>query len=207
MCQKRWPKGSNWRQYMYSVLLLLLIAFVSKSNQQRPINTPQPQPFRYAKSVSENRNNVVSITLPNSANPQRIRNENTVGGDKMQRTDVSSNPRSLAAKVTSHVQQSESRSIELNLRELQNLLSDLMIVDSQMRNGVPIQKRSIDVRSFITDLLFDGKLLNRIQKFTEKYFLPTAALKSLVPSGARLFLFKGKMPQSPHKKFIYCVPI
>lgn len=205
MCQKRWPNGSNWRQYMCFVLLLLIVAFVSKSNQQRPINTQQPQPFRYAKSMSENRNNVVSITLPNSANiPKRMHNENTVG-DEIQRTDVS-NQRSLAT-VTSHIKQSESRSIEFSLRELQNLLSDLMIVESQTRNGVPIQKRSIDVRSFITNLLFDGKLFSRIQKFTEKFILPTAALKSLVPTGARLFLFKGmyRICHAIHHKNIHIV--
>lgn len=183
MCQKR----VNWQQYTYSVLLLLLVAFVSNSNQQKHINTQQPQPFRYAKSVSENRNNVVSITLPNSANHNK-NHENAVG-DEIPRTDVS-NQRSLAT-VTSHVKQSEVRSIEFSLRELQNLLSNLMIVESQTHNGAQIQKRSIDVRSFITDLLFDGKLFNRIQKFTERYILPTAALKNLVPTGARFFLFKG----------------
>lgn len=185
MCPKR---VVNWRRCMYSVSLLLLVAFVSNSNQQRPINTQPPQPFRFAKSVSENRNNVVSITLPHSANQKRNQHENPVG-DETQRTEVS-NRRSLAT-VTSHVKQSESRSIEFSIRELQNLLSDLMIVESQTRNGAPIQKRSIDVRSFITNLLFDGKLFSRLQKFTERYILPTEALKSLVPTGARLFLFKG----------------
>lgn len=196
MCQKR---VANWRRYMHSVsLLLLLVAFVSNSHQQRPFSAqPSPQPFQFARTVSEHRNNVVSITLPNSANqkpnPSVV---NTAGDGAQRRTDVP-NRRSLAT-VTSHVKQSESRSIEFSLRDLQNLLADLMIVESQTRNGAPIQKRSIDVPAFITNLLFDGKLFSRVQKFAEKYFLPAAALKSLVPTGARLFLFKGMCRHRMH---------
>lgn len=181
MCQKR----VNWRRYTHSVLLLLLVAFVSNSNQQKHINTPQqPQPFRYAKSVSENRDNVVSITLPTN----HKRNPDNAVGDNLPRTDASNEQRSLAT-VTSHVKKSEVRSIDFSIRELQNLLSELMIVERQTHNGA--QKRSIDVPSFITDLVFNGKFFNRIQKFTERYIMPTDIIKNLVPTGARLFLFKG----------------
>lgn len=185
MCHNR----VNWRRYTHSVWLLLLVAFVSNSHQQTHINTPQqPQPFRYAKSASENRNNVVSITLP-ATNHQR--NHGTDAADEIAPTASPANQRSLAT-VTSQVRHSEMRSIEFSLRELQNLLSELMAVETRSYNGTPIQKRSIDVRSFIADLLFDGKLFNRIQRFAEKFILPTAALKSLMPTDARFFLFKGK---------------
>lgn len=189
MCQKE----VHWQRYTHTVLLLVFVAFISNSNQQKLINTTpqqQPQPFRFAKSVNENRNNVVSISLP-ATNQLANSNAKDASVHKIvQPQAASTNQRSLAT-VTSHVKQSEVRSIEFSLRELQNLITDLMSMPSQTHNDAAIQKRSIDIGSLISDLLFDGKFFNRIQKFTERFALPTAALKSLVPTGARLFLFKG----------------
>lgn len=190
-------KSVNWRQYSHSVLLLLVV-LASNSHQYRLINTPQP--FRHSRIMEEFRNDHVPIGQPTNNNHNIPVESDSVG--EVQRTDTLDTKSIAVAQqpadksvVTSR--NSEVRSINASFRELQNLVSDFMAIESSFRDGA-IQKRSADGRAF-TDYLLDGKLIGRIQKFAEKWVFPMAktatqavALQNLVPAGARLFLFKGK---------------
>lgn len=194
-------KSVNWRQYSHSVLLLLVV-LASNSHQHRLINTPQP--FRQSRIMAGFQNDQVSIVQPTN-NYHNVPTESDSVGE-VQRTDT------LDTKSIGVVQQpvdksvvtsrnSEVQSINASFRELQNLVTDFMAIESSFRERA-IQKRSADGRAF-TDYLLDGKLIGHIQKFAEKWVLPMAktatqavALQNLVPAGARLFLFKGKLLKS-----------
>lgn len=167
----------------------------SNSNQQRPINTPQP--FRHTKALGENKYDFVPKVQP--TNNADFKESDRVG--EVHRTE-NINTKSIptaAPPVDKSVMtdaNSDDGDIVINLRALRNLVTDFMEIESDFREGA-IQKRAADGRA-ITDYLFDGRIIGRIQKFVEKYIFPVAqseALQSLVPTGARLFLFKG-MPTS-----------
>lgn len=192
MCLKR----ANWRQHVYSILVLSVV-LASNSNQQRLFSTPQP--FRHSKAVGAD--GFVPIVQPTNYN--EFKDSDRVG--EVQRTEQL-NTKLIPAvtppvdkSVVSNEKKSDDQSLIVSLRELRNLVSDFMAIESELREG-SIQKRSADGRA-ITDYLFNGKLIGQVQKFAEKYIFPVAksavfpvALQSLVPTGARLFLFKG-MPR------------
>lgn len=191
------PKRANWRQHVYSILVLSVV-LASNSNQQRLISTPQP--FRSSKAVGAD--GFVPTVQPTNYN--EFKESDRVG--EVQRTEQL-NTKLIPAvtppvdkSVVSNEKKIDDQSLIVSLRELRNLVSDFMAIESELREG-SIQKRSADGRA-ITDYLFNSKLIGRVQKFAEKYIFPvaqSAALQSLVPTGARLFLFKGM----PHLRFAY----
>lgn len=175
-------------------VLLLIVVFASNTNQQRVISTPQP--FRYVRTVGENKNHFVPIKQPTSPKPSDPSVGDVPRTEGPNTKSITTTTTTIRPQIENSVatnKNGEVRNINISIRELQNLLTDMIIIET---NDKGIQKRSIDVGSFITDMLFNGKLFTRIQKFAERYIFPvadTAALKSLVPTGARLFLFKGNL--------------
>lgn len=87
------------------------------------------------------------------------------------------------------------RSVTIRLKDLHNFLKEFMIESDHDSKENTLQKRSIDQRAFITDLLFNENFINRVKKFTEKYIFQAAsgsAFNNVIPSAGRVFFFKGK---------------
>lgn len=85
----------------------------------------------------------------------------------------------------------QQRSFSIRLRDLQNLIGNL-VDDEQMkmeRDGITsagMQNR----RALSTNLLFNDQFIERIKQFAERYIFRDAATNALQTSG-RVFLFKG----------------
>lgn len=202
MCLKR----VNWRQYTLSILLLLIV-LVSKSCQHKLIS--EPQPFqRFSKSVGEDKDGFKPIVPPTDHKSISTTSAPEAVTQKTEQPIIESKPTAIAQinrridsdvdnlddKTEDEKERRELRSIDLSLQKLQEMTMDFLAIIGQSNDGT-IQKRSInEQRAFITDLLFNEKVINRVKKFTEKYIFQAASgssLQDLVPAGGRLFLFKG----------------
>lgn len=185
----------HWWQYSHLILLLLVI-LASNSYQQRVISTPQP--FRQSRTF----NDLGSTVQPINNNDDAKESESVTN---VQRTfdtkSVNTVSESISPTIDTSVvknQQNEVKNIDANIRKFKNLMFDLIEMVNSFSERA-IQKRSADGRT-ITDYLLDGKFIERMQQFATKYLYPVAksaaqsiALENLVPTGARLFLFKGKL--------------
>lgn len=185
---------NKWQQYAYSILLLISV-LVTSSNQQKPIN--QPQPFqRYSKAVGDNDEGFQPIAAPLTLKhqaPEAL----TTRNHQLQLTP------SAIAPIDKPIDKRENENRQDRSNQLVADLEDLMwaIVRDDIRNGNgAIQKRSVEPRG-ITDLLFNQDVISRVKKFTEKYIFQAAgasAFKDILPNSGRLFLFKGKMSNEIH---------
>lgn len=92
----------------------------------------------------------------------------------------------------------EQRSITIRLEDLHDFLQEFM-KDDAMEQDNSLGRQSGDARAFITDLLFNEKLIRRVKKFTEKYIFnvgsASSTLNSVIPSAGRVFFFKGQARQ------------
>lgn len=184
MCLKR----ANWRQYTYSILLLIIV-LASNSSQQTVISTPQP--FRYSKAVGEDKNGFVPIVQ------HKNHQENVVVANAQRNQSPTTKiiPPSITpvAKNAANYDENEVRSVAVSLQELETMLENVLAIENQSHDGA-IQKRSADDRALITDYLVNSDIIKNVKKFAEKYISEVAsgaALQNIVPAGARLFLFKG----------------
>lgn len=186
----------NYQRYLVSLLLLITV-LISTSNQQKLISSIQP---RYSRLVSnENDDGFVPIVRPAEMD-KTIQSSN-----RFNEKTVSPVIKQIDKRIDNENSKNDERSISIRLRDVQNLLAEFLKENKEEEegrrnddNGSVLVKRSTDEqRAYITDLLFNEKLINRVKKFTEKYIFEAAsgsagtALNNVIPGGGRVFLFKG----------------
>lgn len=202
MCLKR----ANWRQYILSVLLLIIV-LASNSSQQKLFSSPRPFQ-RFSKVVGTDEDGFMPMAVPTAYKPLTKQTEYQAVDTPLATTVATQNDEPLTelkstakvaanrrfnTDVTANTNEREAiRSINHSIQELQEMTLDFLTIIKQ-NNG--IQKRAADQqRNFITDYLFNDEVINRVKKFTEKYIFQAAsgsALQNIVPAGGRLFFFKG----------------
>lgn len=187
-------KSVNWRRYAIPIVWLVIV-LASKTSQHTVSSAAQPFQ-RYSKAVDDDQGGFVPIVKPTDYQP--VESTPNPIQKSVQPNQVTESTEMIEG-TDDQRELSEVRSLNLNLEELQNVLWEYLVVESlENLNGKgTIQKRSAEQRAFITDLLFNEKLINRVKAFTEKYIFQAASgssFQDVLPAGGRLFLFKGNKP-------------
>lgn len=204
MSRRMYFQSINYQRYLVS-LLLLIIGLISNSNQQKLINSGQP---RYSRLISDDYSGFVPIVQP----PKMLEpiskysnlndNESSFSEETVPSTSSSSssmipaNDENVinATASTKNDTTNEERGLTIRLRDVQNLLIELLKDEQNTDNGLVKRSTNDQQRAFITDILFNENFVNRVKKFTEKYIFQAASgssLDNVIPSAGRVFFFKG----------------
>lgn len=173
----------NYQRYLISILLLVII-FISNTNQEKFVSSSS---VKYSPAANDDDDGFVPMT-------HMSYNAKTYANNNNNRMDIKRSTTTTDMKQTNQLndgEANEQRSINIRLKDLQNLLGQLIADEKIKMDDLAVENSGGDRRAITTNLLFNEKFIERVKNFAERYIFQDRASTGVASQTGRLFLFKG----------------